>query len=77
MSSKFQVFVIAFMLAAIGIFVTWYKTAYLNIPLTPHAKKSYYTISAEVSFTGENMPGEISMALRLNHFISVLRRQKA
>ena len=63
MSSKFQVAVIAFMLAAIGLFVTWYKTSYLNIPLTPHAKKSYYTISAEISFTGKNMPVEASMAL--------------
>lgn len=63
MSSKFQVAIIAFMLATIGLFVTWYKVSFLNIPLTPHAKKSYYTISAEISFNGENIPGEISMAL--------------
>jgi hypothetical protein len=63
MSSKFQVAVIAFMLAAVGLFVTWYKVSFLNIPLTPHAKKDYYTISAEVSFSGENRAGEISMAL--------------
>ena len=63
MSSKFQVVVIAFMLAAVGLFIVWYKAAYLNIPLTPHAKKDYYTISAEASFIGENGPADISMAL--------------
>ena len=63
MSSKFQVMIIAFMLAAIGLFIVWYKAAFLNIPLTPHEKKDYFTISAEVSFIGENAPAEITMAL--------------
>jgi hypothetical protein len=63
MSSKFQVMIIAFMLAVAGSFIVWYKVAYLNIPLTPHAKKDYFTISAEVSFSGENAPAEITMAL--------------
>ncbi|MDM5271712.1 UUP1 family membrane protein [Sulfurovum sp. zt1-1] len=63
MSSRFQVMVIAFMLAAIGLFIVWYKAAFLNIPLTPHEKKDYFTISAEVSFTGDNAPAEITMAL--------------
>lgn len=63
MSSKFQVIVITFMLAAVGLFIVWYKATYLNIPLTPHQKKEYYTLSAEVSFSGENSPAEVSMAL--------------
>ena len=63
MSSKFQVMIIAFMLAAVGFFIVWYKVAFLNIPLTPHEKKDYFTISAEASFTGENAPAEITMAL--------------
>ena len=63
MSSKFQVAVIAFVLAAIGLFTVWYKVVYLNIPLTPHEKKNYYTISAEIGFTGENAPAQVSMAL--------------
>lgn len=63
MSSKFQVMIIALMLAVAGFFIVWYKVAFLNIPLTPHEKKDYFTISAEVSFTGENTPAEITMAL--------------
>ncbi|MFT7824222.1 MAG: UUP1 family membrane protein [Sulfurimonas sp.] len=41
----------------------WYKAVYLNIPLTPHAKQSLFTISAEISFKGDNQSAQISMAL--------------
>ncbi|HEY9130026.1 MAG TPA: inactive transglutaminase family protein [Sulfurovum sp.] len=63
MSSRFQVFVIAFILAAMGFFLVWYKAVFLEIPLTPHQKKDFFTISAEVSFKGKKSPAEISMAL--------------
>lgn len=63
MSSKFQIAVISFVLAALGFFVLWYKIAYLGIPLLPHTKQSLYTISAEISFKGEKGPAAISMAL--------------
>ena len=63
MSSKFQIAVIAFVLAALGLFIVWYKASYLHIPLTPHEKKDFYTISAKVSFNGEKAPAEISLAL--------------
>jgi len=63
MSSKFQVSVISFVLAALGFFVLWYKVVYLGIPILPHAKQSLYTISSEISFKGNNAPADISMAL--------------
>lgn len=63
MSSKFQVVMISFLLAAIGFFVLWYKVTYLGIPLLPNAKQSLYTISAEISFKGMDAPAEISLAM--------------
>lgn len=63
MSSKFQIAAISFFLTLLGLFMVWYKVVYLDIPLLPHAKKSLYTISAEISFEGNDGPANISMAL--------------
>lgn len=63
MSSKFQVAAISFFLTLLGLFMVWYKVVYLDIPLLPHTKKSLYTISAKISFKGDNGPAHISMAL--------------
>ena len=63
MSSKFQVATISFFLTLLGLFMVWYKVVYLDIPLLPHAKKSLFTISAEISFKGSNGPAHVSMAL--------------
>ena len=41
----------------------WYKVTYLNIPLVPHAKQSYFAVSAEIDLKGEGQPAYISMAL--------------
>lgn len=63
MSSKYQIVVIAFILAAAGLFIVWYKATYLNIPLTPHAKRAIYTISAEMTVPDSTSPVHLSLAL--------------
>lgn len=37
------------------------------MPLTPHAQKFYYTICAEMSFKGKEMPADLSVALPRSH----------
>ncbi len=63
MSSRFQIIVIAFILALIGLLTVWYKAMFLNIPLTPHTQKFYYTLTAQIDFQGEKAPATLSMTL--------------
>lgn len=63
MSSRLEAAFIALLLAVVGLFMLWYKVTYLNIPLVPHAKQSYFAVSAEIDLKGEGQPAYISMAL--------------
>lgn len=63
MSSRLEAAFIALLLAVVGFFMLWYKVVYLNIPLVPHAKQSYFALSAEIDLIGEGQPASISLAL--------------
>lgn len=62
-SSRFQVLTIALLLALSGLFVVWYKVVYIGMPLTPHEKRSLYTVTAEVDLEGMGEPATISLRL--------------
>lgn len=62
-SSRFQIAFIAFMLAATGLFIVWYKVVYLGVPLMPVEKRSIFTVTAEIDLKGDG--GPIDVVLRL------------
>lgn len=63
MSSRFQLFIIVFLLSTIGLSVAWYKVYYLDMPLTPHQKRSLFTITASISIDETKKPVALSMSL--------------
>lgn len=63
MSSRFQVFMIALLLAMSGLFIAWYKVVYLGVPLTPHEKRSLFTVTAEIDLQGSGGPASVSLRM--------------
>ncbi|UFS63686.1 inactive transglutaminase family protein [Sulfurimonas sp. HSL-3221] len=62
-SSRFQVLMIAMLLAMAGLFVSWYKVVYLGVPVTPHDKRSVFTVTAEVDLEGTGSAASVSLRL--------------
>ena len=63
MANKYKSALIAFLLAAIGIFLVYYKVNILGMPFMPDETKSVYDIDAQIDFQGQGKPVLISMAL--------------
>jgi len=62
-SSRFQILMIAMLLAMTGFFIVWYKVVYLGVPMTPHDKRSLYTVTAEIDLEGSGGPASVSLRL--------------
>lgn len=62
-SSRLQLFIIVFLIALVGFSIAAYKAIFLDIPLTPHKKRSLYTITASVNVEKSDKPVVVSMAL--------------
>ena len=63
MRSKYQLYILAFVLALFSLSITAYKVKYLGFSLSPEAKKSIYEIEAKISFTGTGKSAFVSLAL--------------
>jgi len=63
MSSRFQIILIAMLLAMTGLFFTWYKVVYLGVPLTPHEKRSFFTVTAEVDLKSAGGAGSVILRM--------------
>lgn len=63
MSSRLQILIIASLLALAGLFISWYKVVYLGVPLSPHDKRSLFTITAEIDLKGKGAPSTVSLHL--------------
>ncbi|MEJ2500608.1 MAG: UUP1 family membrane protein [Campylobacterales bacterium] len=75
-SSRFQILTIAMLLAMGGLFVAWYKVVYLGVPVTPHDKRSVFTVTAEIDLEGEGGPAAVSLRMPTEHKgMKVLERE--
>lgn len=63
MSSRLQVYLIALLLAAVGIGFTVYKMVVLGFPLYPGESKEVWTLESKISFEPTGGPVEVSLAL--------------
>jgi hypothetical protein len=63
MKSKYQIYLIAFVLTAIAIGIMAYKVNVLSFPLFEGEKKKLYTVEAKVDFKGKGDGVFISLAL--------------
>ncbi len=63
MSSKFQLFFIVFILSMLGISIAFYKVVYLDVPLTPHEKKSLFTVTSSIELQKTKNPIVVSLSL--------------
>ena len=63
MSKKYQAMMIAFVIAAIGLSLVYYKVKVVGLPFLPDDTRSVYTIDAEIKFEGVGKPVSVSLAL--------------
>jgi hypothetical protein len=57
------VLVLALLLSALGLFITWMKVDRLHFPLRPGMDSEVWTIEARIEFTGRNGPARVTFAL--------------
>ena len=63
MEEKIKVYVVAALLAAIGISIALYKHFALGFPLLPNEKTAVWTIESKVEFEASGAPVLVSLAL--------------
>ncbi len=63
MSSRSQVYLLAFMFFALGIGLTLYKNQSLGFPLLPGESKEVWTVESKVTFDATDAPITVSMIL--------------
>ncbi len=63
MSSRTQVYLVALLLAAVGIGFTIYKVAVLGFPLFPGESRDVWTLESKITFDPTGGPVEVSLAL--------------
>jgi hypothetical protein len=59
--NRTHLYVLSFILAAIGLSLFLYKVLVLNFPLSPGAESYTWNIEAKVTFTGNNEPAKLSL----------------
>ncbi len=63
MSSRLQVYLVALLLAALGISLTIYKVVVLGFPLLPGESKDVWTLESKITFEPTGGPVKVSLAL--------------
>lgn len=63
MKEKLKVYVLAFVLASMGIGIALYKHLALGFPLLPHQQSSVWTLEAKIEFEASGKPVLVSLAL--------------
>jgi hypothetical protein len=63
MSSRTQVYLVALLLAAVGIGFTIYKVAVLGFPFVPGESRDVWTLESKITFEPTGGPVEVSLAL--------------
>lgn len=63
MSSRAQVYVLAFLLIALGVGLVTYKSQMLNLPVMPGVYQTVWTIEAKVEFQAQGEAVKVSLAL--------------
>ncbi|SFZ98232.1 FIG139976: hypothetical protein [hydrothermal vent metagenome] len=63
MSNKYKSLFISLTLAAIGIFLVYYKVSIIGMPFMPNETKPVYNIDAQIDFYGKGEPVLVSLAL--------------
>ena len=63
MSSRLQVYLVALLLAAVGITVTVYKVVALGFPFMPGESRDVWTLESKITFDPTGGPVQVSLAL--------------